>query len=566
MRLIAILAALTLTVGCGEKPADGGEGATGAAKGGAKAAAPAADPFKAAPVLELIPSDTPYVFASLAPMPEALVDKLFTSLDPILKKAEGELAQEIERLKTQESEQAKVQRAILEEIQGKLSLQGFESLGITLKTTFSVYGVGVLPVIRMGLKDPKLFKDFVARIEAKAGQKAPVQKLGEQEYWGMTKDGVTAAVAIVGSELVFSAGPEAAMKKVLPLAFGQQKPAESLAKAGHLGNLAKAHGFTPQGVGYVDLRIIAATLLGKASGLNAEVWAGIGEEIPALPPVCVTEITAMVAKAPRLAVGNTSMSSLWVLEMESGLAKSLAGLAAPVPGLGVAEGTPLLAFGLGLDIPATLDFVKKKLGELKAAPYQCPMMADLNAGVIEAEQSLAAAPLPPFVNGIRGFNVVLKDAQMAGGTPSNVKGHVLLAANDPKSLVASAKQMGGPQLANFQIADDGKPVAFPMPLPPAAQQIVGAIHLAMKGNAIAASIGTGEEANLGKALGAKSVTPAPLAAVSYDTKRLMALSSATMAPDEKEIVSALTGMMGSSHTTVTFTDKGLAIKSVTSLK
>ena len=190
------------------------------------------------------------------------------------------------------------------------------------------------------------------------------------------------------------------------------------------------------------------------------------------------------------------------------------------------------------------------------------MLGELNNAVKGAEQGLQM-PLPPFINGIRGFHVVVKDAKMAGGKPSSVVGSIVLAANDPKALIATAKQMGGPAFANFNLNDDGKPVAFPMPLPPEVMQIVGAIHVAMKGNAIAASVGKGEEKNLGAALGAKPGSPAPLLSFSYDAKKLTSLTEGTMGADEKAIVQALTGLMGTSRTTVTFTAKGLEMQQTT---
>lgn len=563
---VALCAALTLTLGCGDKPEDG-KGAAGKAAGkaaGTKAAAKMAE----SKVLTLIPAETPYVFASLEPMPKAFADKVVKGLEPLLAKAETELAAELGRLQGQEDDKSKTQRAILEELKGKLNLKGMESMGLSPQMTFAVYGVGVLPVVRLGLKDAKALKDAIGRIEAKAGKKLPVKKLGNQEYWGIDEDGVSAAIAIIEDELVFAVGPTPAAAKMLPVAFGQQKPAKSLAQAGTLGSLAKSNGFQAYGLGYVDLRLIAATVLGKGAGLNGEIWTAMGAPGPkGLPPACETEIMGLVGAAPRLIMGMNELSEKqtvgrYILELKPELAKALSGLAAPVPGLGTSDATALMAFGLGIDIPKTLDFAKKKVAEMKAAPYACPMLGDLNQAVMGAEQGLQT-PLPPFINGIRGFNVVVKDAKMAGGKPSAVVGHIVLAANDPKSLVATAQQMGGPAFANFSLADDGKPIPFPMPLPPEVMSIVGAIHVAMKGNGIAASVGAGEEKNLAAALDAKAGEPAPLLSFSYDAKKLTSLTEGTMGADEKAIVQALTGLMGTSRTTMTFTARGLEVQQTT---
>ena len=428
--------------------------------------------------------------------------------------------------------------------------------------------MGVLPVFRIGLKDAKALRAAIGRVEAKAGKELPVKKLGNQEYWGLDKDGVTAAMAIIGDELVITAGPTPAAQKVMPVAFGQQKPAKTLAAAGTLTGIAKANGFKAYGLGFIDLRAIAATVIGKGAGLNGEIWTAMGAPGPkGLPPTCETEIMGLVGAAPRLVVGldelSAKMSSArYLLELKPELAKGLSGLAAPVPGLGNGDGKALLSFGIGIDIPKTLDFAKKKVAEMQAKPYACPLLGDLNQAVQGMAMGLQQ-PLPPFINGIRGLNVIVKDAKMAGGKPTSVKGTVVLAANDPASLIATAKQMGGPAFANLNLTDGGKPVPLPMPLPPEVQSMVGAVHLAMKGNGIGASIGKGEEQHLGAALAAKPGSPTPLLSAAYDVKRLTALGQDQMSPDEKAIVEALGGLWGTSQSTLRFTAKGVEIQQKT---
>ena len=565
---VALCAAMALFLGCGDKPKDGAAGGPAAKKAAAKKAA---DTVAKSKVLDLIPAEAPYVFASLEPMPKAFADKILTGLAPLLAKGETALAEELTRLQGKEDEKSKIQAAILGEFKGKLNAKGFESMGFSLSATFAIYGVGVLPVVRWGLKDPKALKDTIARIETKAGKKLPVKKLGNQEYWGLDKDGVTAAVAIIGDELVFTAGPSPAAAKVLPIAFGQQKLAKSQAASGTLAKLQKDNGFKAFGLGYIDLNAIAATVLGKGAGLNGQIWTAMGAPGPGeLPPNCEAEIMGLVGIAPRLVVGMDDLSAKqssarYILEMRSDLATALSGLTAPVPGLGASNPTALLAFGLGIDIPKTLDFAKKKVAEMKAKPYACPLLGDLNQGVQGAEMGLNQ-PMPPFINGIRGLNVVVKDVTMAGGKPTSGKGIVVLAANDPKSLLATAKQFGGAPLANFNLADDGKAVELPLPLPPEAQKMIGKVFLAMKGNGIAASVGAGEEQNLAAALEAKGASPAPLLSFAYDAQRLVKLTEGTMGEEEKAIVQAMTGLMGVSRTTLAFTKKGLEIQQTTWFK
>ncbi len=564
-RAALLLAALGLVfaTGCNKKA---GDAAKGAAKGAAKAAKGAikAATAKAPGFIELIPADSPYVFASLEPVPAEVMDKFFTALAPLTAKADAEMGKALAKAKAGQGTDDKVAAALIEEFKGNLNKKGLEKMGISTTPSFALYGVGVLPVFRFELKDPKAFKDLIARVEKKAGQKAPTMKAGEQEYWGFTDDGVHVAIAIIKNELVFTMGPEPAAKLVIPYASGQKKPAKHIGAAGTLKNIASAHGYKNYGIGYVDLVAIAKTVMGDSTGVSKEVFTALAAGMPALPPMCKTEIMGMVNKAPRLVVGYTEFSKAgttasYVLELEGGLAKSLAGLSAPVPGLGGKDALGAVAsLGLGLDIPKTIAFAKAQVAAMKAKPYQCPMLADLNSAVGDAEKGLSQ-PYPPFINGIQGVNVVLKSGDFAGGQPKNLKGYAVLAAKDPKGLLAAAKAMNPGMPLN--LSDDGTPMAFP--LPPPAVAVVGAVHIAMKGQAIVATIGEGEQKNIKNVLGMKPEADKPIAAISYDVKAITAAAGAQMGSEEKQIVEALGGMFGKSAMKLSFTEKGVVISQKT---
>ena len=557
--------------GTGDNAAAGQTGS--AAKGAMAKAGGAAMPAPAS--FAMIPSDTPYVIANSAPMPRDAMDKIFKALEPALAKLQTELAKEAARLGASESQDDKIGAAVLGELNGNLNRVGLEKLGISTEPHFAIYGVGLLPVFRVDLKDAAALKAAVARVEAKAGVKAPVMKTGEQEYWGVTKDGLTVLIAIVGNELVFAVTPEKAAAKTIPIILGQTKPAASLASTGALAKLAGEYGFKGYGTGYVDLKGIANIVLGRGKGLNGEVWAAMEAPMPPLSDVCQTEILGMVDNAPRLSFGYTEMTASkmamsWIIETKPELGKALMALAAPVPGLGGSGSMgSMFSFGVGVDLGKTVEFLKGKVGAITAAPYKCEMLADLNGSAAEMQAGLSQ-PMPPFLNGIKGFNLVVKSADFSGPQPKDIKASVLLAIDKPMDLLNMAKGMV-PPLASLEVKDDGMAVALPAGLVP---PVVDAPHIAMKGSALALSVGAGEEKNLGAILAGKVDSDPPLLAVSYDMskfsgmlKKQMEAQMAFLPPEmqaekkaEMEMTQSIMQLFGALSYSMHLTDKGIVLK------
>lgn len=476
--------------------------------------------------VEMIPADTPYVIVGLKAMPEAVTTKLFDALDPLLAQAQSELKAEMAAMGEPASDEEKLAKAIMEELDGKLNAKGLESLGISTTPTWALYGVGLLPVMRVELKDPEKLKAAIGRVEKKAGVKAPILKSGDVEYYGAVNDGVHVVVAIQGDELVFGVTVDALAKETVPMILGTQKPAKSIKSAGTLDTLAKANGYVGYGLGYVDNMMITRTLLGEAEGLNGKVLAEMqkaGAEIGAVDPVCKTELKGLAALAPRFVFGSKEVSEkLWVshflVETRADLAQDLATLAAPVPGLG-ADNSSLVSFGFGIDVGKALDFAKKKVAAIKASPYKCEMLAGLNEGAVEMEQGLQQ-PMPPVVSNLRGLMVNVKSADTSSMPPKDIKAIAVLAADKPAELLQMAKAMGPPALAKINLTPDGKPVALPaaeLGIPP----FVQSPHAAMTDKGIAISVGAGEEQNLGGALSAEGASPAPLLSFGYDVGEFM---------------------------------------------
>jgi hypothetical protein len=523
-------------------------------------------------VLGQIPAETPYAFVSIEPMPEKILDKILKIFEPVRLELEKEIAAELKGQAPTDDPEEKIARAVAEEFSGKISKAGFAELGISTTPSWALYGVGLMPVFRVSLADPSKFKAMIGRIETKAGQKAPVKKVGDQEYWSMSEDGMTMVAALIGSDLVLAMTPNSLAARTLPIVFGHQKPGKSLASAGTIDTLRKTHGYKAVGIGFVSLTGIADVFLGKSGGLNAETVTAMGGALPPLSPVCKSEIGAMVAKAPHLSFGYTEVTdSKWVskanLALDKGIATDLKGIVGPVAGL--EDGSPaFVKFGIGLDLKKTIAYARKQLAAMAANPFKCELMGELNQGIMEGNANFGAfaAQLPPFLMGVKGANLVVKDADFASNDPTKVKGHVILSVDQPAQMVTMLKAMV-PPLATLNVPADGKPVKLTLPpgqLPPGIDP-----YIAMGEAGLGIAVGKGEEAAMAKLVKAKGSSETFLA-VGYDVGRFMKTVNEQMgamramlppgsATDDHgdALTKAISEVFGFTYSEVKFTDKGV---------
>ncbi len=95
---------------------------------------------------------------------------------------------------------------------------------------------------------------MIARIEQKVGEKLPIVKTGNQEYWQIGNDKLVGAiVAIEGTHLVVhTCCPSNASDALKQALLGVTRPAQNIGAAGTLQALANQHHYSPYGEGFLD--------------------------------------------------------------------------------------------------------------------------------------------------------------------------------------------------------------------------------------------------------------------------------------------------------------------------
>ena len=574
-KIIAVMAVgALLLAGCGRDEED---------------KAPARLSAESVAILKYIPADSPYVFASLAPLPDDVMDRLEPKLDRILVSYQSVLrevvAQQTAQADTElEAEEAEKVQAFVDELAGLLSIDGLRDAGIDRDSLGAFYGNGLLPVMRFELSDSDKFEATLARLEERAGSQMPTDEVDGQSYRYFDAEEFRVVIAVTGDQAVFSLVPSAFNDDQTGRALGLTLPEDNIAATGVLEELLNKYSFDDYMVGFIDLPKVAERFVGEPTGLDTDLFGLVDYDNTQLSDVCKAEIREMAGVMPRMVLGYTDITakrfdSNLVFELRDDLAEAMQALPAAVPGLG-ASTDALMAFGMSIDAMAARSFLEARFDAIEADPYECEHFADIQAGVASGRQSLNQ-PVPPMVYDFKGFLAVIDDIQgldVANQTPpTSVDGTFLLAMDNAQALVAMGA-MFSPELAALDLQPDGEPVAMDLPQ---LQAMGMEAFAALNEGAVAISVGADAESQAAEMLNAEPASPPPFVSFSMDAARYYSFMGEAIAAggaddDEAatpEMKAAMTDMMQAvadlyerMSGDVVFTEHGIELRMVERLK
>ncbi len=550
-------------------------------------------------LLDYVPADSPYVFANVTPLPDAVFEKLEPKIDQVLQsydvllQAIAGMAMEKAAADGDDSEDAQKAVAVISELSSLMSVDGLRGAGFERKSTSVFYGYGLLPVLRFEVSNGALFESALSRIEEKAGEKMDVATIAGKPVRYIEAEDIKVLVSILEKQVVISVAPSTFSDEQLSKLLGLSAPKSSLADSGVLEDISSEYGFDDFFIGYIDIERIAVTVTGGASGLDKDLIALLEEleksdesaesddvgESDELSDVCRAEIRSVAGLMPRMVMGYTAISperfdSQFIVELRDDIATSLATLTAPVPGL---SGDPggLFSYGMSIDVLAMRQFYEAQLDALDSNPFLCEEFADLQAGVEQGRTALQQ-PVPPMVYDFHGFYGVVQNIEglnLATQTPpTSVDGRFLLAMDNAPALVSLAAMMS-PELAGLNLQADGKPLKLDLPQ---AQMMGGDVFVALTDNALALSVGDGAETALPAMLAAEATNDGTFFSFSMDAARYYAFLSEAIAlgePDAEnpmspefqaamqEMMLAVSNIYDRLSVDVRFTDKGIVVDS-----
>ena len=538
-------------------------------------------------VLRYVPSDTPYLFAALESVPKEVREKLAPQV-AMLVRTYADMVRAVVVHRPEDAEEPGLDdetreriAAIIEELGGMITVEGIPEAGISPESDSAIYGVGLLPVMRVTLADGELFEAFVKKLENRAGATMNTASIDEHEYRYAGNDEARVIVAAIDNQLVIAGAPAGLPEAQIRLLLGLSLPAESIAESGALAAVSEKYRLSSFGAGFIDVERIAATFIDEQSGVNAELLALMDYDASDFSDVCKTEIRSVAGIAPRIVSGYTEVTpehfkSISVVELRSDLAAGVQTLTAAVPGLGTEQGG-LIALGMSLNMIAARDFYSARLDALEAEPYKCELLEDLQASV-STGRALLEQPVPPTVYALRGILAVIDDIKgmdlRKQQPPTDVNMRLLVATDNPEALVAMGA-MFSPDVASMDLKPDSKPVKLAVP---AIASMIEAAWVAMSDDAIALSFGNGSETGLQSMLGAGSKQPPPFMSMSMDAGRYYSLigdvtAASTdsseipeVAKANAEIMTLMGQMFDRISFDVEFTENGIEIPSTMELK
>lgn len=522
-------------------------GAAGCGKS-AEDKAPASPLTDTSGLLRYVPADTPYVFGTLVPPPDAFMDTIEPKLDRLLAAYSDMLAASVAHVLAEaeaegdrEPADAETISAVVAELRSLMSLRGLREAGITRDSTAIIYGNGLLPVIRVSLSDASLFEDAFARIEAEAGEQLPVAEVDGTPYRYVEDEDVRVIIATMGNELVLTIAPAVFDEKSLAQLLGLALPAKNIAETGELREIAEKYGYLHDYAGLVDTVRLADTFIEQPAGLDAVLLEMAGYDAATLSDACRSDLRSLVSVAPRIVTGYSEVSaeriqSNLVVELREDIAPKFVTFVADVPGLGaIYDG--LFSFGMSLDIEAVRSFFDEQVVALQEDPWECEHLADAQNGLFEAREKALAQPVPPVAYDFRGFLAVVNELEGfelgSKQPPESIDASFLLAIDNAQGLLAMGQAMI-PQLAALAIEPDGKARQFE--LPEGGADIERA-WIALTDSAIAVSVSENAETALPALLGAEGATPAPFVSAAIDAAQYYKLLGEAMRTNDEEEMS-----------------------------
>ena len=524
---VAVLFTLATLVACGDSDEKGGDSAAFAASNS---------------LLSYVPADSPYVLASISPLPDDVMDKLEPQIDRILQSYEV-ILQEVVKMANQEiaaegvdDEDAEKAVAVMSELSSLTSMEGLRGAGFEEDSRVIFYGNGMLPVLRVEVSDGALFEAALVRMEESAGEKMEIATISGNPVRFIEADDAKILISILDKQVVVSVAPSEFSEDQLSVLLGMTEPEVNITSSGVLQSISSKYGFDEYFIGYVDFAKMVDTFTGGASGLDADLVAMIGET-EALSDVCRAEIRAIAGIAPRMVMGYTDIStekfeSQVVMEVRQDIAAGMKLWPAAVPGLGGDPGG-LFSFGMSMDVMEVRKFYEAQLNAIEEDPFECELFADLQAGAAQGRVALQQ-PIPPMVYDFRGVVGVVQEIEGLNLTtqspPTSVDGQFLFAMNNAPALV-SLGTMISPELAGLNLQPDGKPVLLDLPQ---AQMLGGDVYIAMSDDALAVSVGDGAESELGDMLSADAMENGTFFRFSMDAGRYYAFMGEAIAMAEQD--------------------------------
>lgn len=490
--------------------------------------------------LATIPADTPYAFIATEPMPLGPVIGLIEQYSGWVQQMTGNFETVLQDEYVDVETKALV--ALMKEFSDNYSREGFQELGFSLSPRFALYGIGVLPAVKLDLGDVDKFKAMLKRVEERSGIRRTTETVGETEFWTYAVEDGFVAMTVKDGQLVAGYTPQASASLFVEVLVGERLPDNPMSEVDTVPAIAKKYGFRKFGAGFVDFQRMSQMMLEPKDDLNDEILRALDTRFPEASPTCVEETEAMLAAAPRMVFGYEKLDESGArfaagVELHNDIGTKLlaAKTAPPLAGSQMWKDAPLLV-SFGFDVGKVIQLVQAKANAISNEPYQCEWYLEFN----NAAQEVATASqvfVPAMVTNLRGGTVAVQNvrpgkpaSQPPSGSTSpqsqpygsptgpnmEIDGVAAVRTTDPMTLFAWARSFI-PAYASLTAKTDGVPVALP---PSQELSFLDMPHVIMSADSLAVTSGDGLPGETSSALNAKKSDETPFLVIAYDIARV----------------------------------------------
>ncbi len=471
--LILITSVLTLT-GCGKSDDPGPD--AGATPGYVEAA----DGGNG--LLAGVDAETAYLYANLARLPDALIDKFWA-----INEASNVSNEAMLDALSEDEELPPAVRALVREAGNLSTRAGWEAAGFNANPYYAFYGVDLLPFAQIELADRDAFVALIGRIEADLDQPLERRDIdGVEVTWIEIESGFGVALALDEDSVTFGLIPD--QTSLLARVAGHYSPPTPF-RAETLGAFNRDLGFTAYGSGFIDWQRTVTDLIGARSPVALIGGTEIAEAMRA-DAACVSEYQALTAKLPRMVFGYTQLSETRAdLLLRQEMAPELASAIVPIARAPVAidrELRGLINFGLAFDLLAAREFARSLVDGWIAEPPACRAFDAIAQSAPEWKDNLAR-PIPPIITNLQGAFLEMSQLRTEGALPTG-GGTLSFYMRNPQVLVGMA-QMFAPVLAELPMEPGSAPQRVPEDALPQLQGTGLEAWMAMGQNALGIAIG-----------------------------------------------------------------------------
>ena len=447
--------------------------------------------FAAAPI-DYVPSDTPYLVTSLVPIPLAADVRMKRYSGQIIEMFNSGAKQGFLKGLTAgepETAEAAAKRADVEQIfslfaeLGAIYTNDEAALkaGFKPQARFAIYGIGLVPVMRLEIADAAKARLTVANtlnkiidFSKKANANLPLKKRNPEfsytrsalrggEIFRLGTEKVQPIIVIEDDQLVLSVLPVNAKADLLQMVAPATASSSAKVASAKLNVIQKNYGLNGYAIGFVEFAPLANMFMGKANKLEAALWtAAYNEKMPMPTAACKSEMLSVISHMPRAVMGyttmtGTEMSAKVVLEVEPEIATQLTSAVVPIPAYGNGSAFKM---AFSTDPLKAMNVMRAQADKVIAKPYTCPDLLSWNESAAKLKESLAN-PMLGMVAMVKGFGLSLDDFAMDFAAekpePRGITGNVALFTDQPEAVLGMV-QGYVTQLANTKPELGGKPV------------------------------------------------------------------------------------------------------------